>query len=123
MSMSNKKRVSKKGGALSTLLELLDMADATIETVTGKGIASWFKTFQEQGRIEQPTQLPPPQVSPNDPYIVLGLPHDASVDDIKQRYRALAMIFHPDRKGGNTEAMKRLNHAFREIMSTKEGKA
>ncbi len=37
-------------------------------------------------------------------YAVLGVPRDASEDDIKQSYRRLAMQWHPDRNGGAKEA-------------------
>ncbi len=37
-------------------------------------------------------------------YAVLGVPRDASDDDIKQSYRRLAMQWHPDRNGGAKEA-------------------
>jgi molecular chaperone DnaJ len=39
-----------------------------------------------------------------DYYAVLGVPRDASDDDIKQAYRRLAMQWHPDRNNGSKEA-------------------
>lgn len=37
-------------------------------------------------------------------YAVLGVPRDASDDDVKQAYRRLAMQWHPDRNNGSKEA-------------------
>ena len=37
-------------------------------------------------------------------YAVLGVPRDASDDDIKKAYRRLAMQWHPDRNAGAKEA-------------------
>jgi molecular chaperone DnaJ len=44
-------------------------------------------------------------------YAVLGVPRDASDDDIKQAYRRLAMQWHPDRNGGAKDAEEK----FKEI--------
>jgi len=49
------------------------------------------------------------------PYEVLGLSPQATNEEIKQRHRQLAVVWHPDKKAGNEEAMKRLNKAYDEI--------
>ncbi len=51
-------------------------------------------------------------------YEVLGVKSDASVEEIKKAYRALAMKFHPDRNVGSEEAAKifrQVGNAFSEI--------
>ena len=51
----------------------------------------------------------------NNPYELLGLSPRATNEEIKQRYKQLAIIWHPDKQGGNEKAMKRLNMAYKEI--------
>ena len=46
-----------------------------------------------------------------DPYTELGVPKDATADDIKKAYRRKAMQVHPDR-GGTEEAAARVNDAY-----------
>lgn len=50
------------------------------------------------------------------PYDILGVPQDASKEDIKSAYRKLVMQFHPDRNPGDKEAEAR----FKEIQSAYE---
>jgi len=49
------------------------------------------------------------------PYTELDIPVDASLETIKQRYRTLAQMHHPD-KGGDEELFKRIKLAY-EILS------
>ena len=55
-----------------------------------------------------------------DPYTILGLPHSASIEEVKRRYRELSVIFHPDKQGGYEGAMKLLNNAYDQIMKGKK---
>lgn len=54
-----------------------------------------------------------------DHYKTLGIERGASVDDVKKAYRKLAMKYHPDKQGGDTEKFKAINQAH-EILSDPE---
>ena len=54
----------------------------------------------------------------DDPYSVLGLTPDASDEEVKRAYRALAKKYHPDMNPGDqhaAEMMNRINAAYDEI--------
>lgn len=54
----------------------------------------------------------------DDPYKILGVSRDASDDEIKRAYRALAKKYHPDRNPGDAEAAKKMqqvNAAYEQI--------
>lgn len=63
----------------------------------------------------------------NDPYEVLGIHRGASDDEIKKRYRELALKYHPDRYDGNelnylaAEKMNAIDKAYDAIIMERGG--
>ena len=63
----------------------------------------------------------------NDPYGVLGVPANASDEEVKKAYRELARKYHPDNYHDNPladlaqEKMKEVNEAYNDIMRIREG--
>lgn len=51
----------------------------------------------------------------NSPYIILGLNLNASLDEVKERFRALAKLHHPDR-GGDAEQFNQIYEAYIKIV-------
>lgn len=52
--------------------------------------------------------------------LVLGLPSNATRQQIKRRYRSLAKQYHPDR-GGDQKQMQRIIAAYELLMKDSEG--
>ncbi len=65
----------------------------------------------------------------NDPYSVLGVSRDATQDEVKEAYRALARKYHPDNYDDNplkdlaAEKMKEINEAYDQIISESKRKS
>lgn len=63
-----------------------------------------------------------------DPYEILGVSRNATDEEIKNAYRALARKYHPDSYADNPladlagEKMKEINEAYDAIMNTRKGK-
>ena len=60
----------------------------------------------------------------DDPYKILGVSRDASDEEIKKAYRALAKKYHPDRNPGDAEAarkMQQINDAYEAIKNPDKG--
>ncbi len=60
-----------------------------------------------------------------DYYEVLGVPNEASDDDIKRAYRRLAMKYHPDRNPGDSDAEGKFKESAEayEVLSNRERRA
>ena len=51
----------------------------------------------------------------SDYYSILGVPKNASQDDIKKAFRTLAHKHHPDKQGGDAETFKKINEAYQTL--------
>jgi molecular chaperone DnaJ len=49
---------------------------------------------------------------PADFYTILGVPRNASQDEVKKAYRKLAHQYHPDKQGGSEAKFKEINEAY-----------
>jgi len=90
-----------------------------VEAFSGKTIGSWVQEAWEKSQkttIGQAAAGVERAARAIDPYAVLGLPHSASLEEVKRRYRQLSQIYHPDKEGGYEEAMKLLNSAYHQIV-------
>ena len=104
--------------------QVVDEIDEIVTTFSGKGIGAWIKEGWDKYRqttISQTTDPLERAFQAMDPYVVLGLPKDATVDQVKMRRKQLAQVYHPDREGGNLDAMKLVNNAADEIVRKLEG--
>ena len=72
-----------------------------------------FLTGRKKKReiVKKPVEI----MEGKDYYAVLGVPRNASADDIKKSYRKLAVRFHPDKNKnpGSEEKFKEISEAYR----------
>lgn len=54
-------------------------------------------------------------MSARDYYDILGVPKNATEDDIKRAYRKLAMKYHPDRESGDENKFKEVSEAYEHL--------
>lgn len=52
-----------------------------------------------------------------DPYAILQINRNAKIEDIRRAYRALALIYHPDKPTGNAEMFRILTEAYQSILA------
>lgn len=55
-------------------------------------------------------------------YDTLGVPQNATSDQIKKQYRKLSLEFHPDRPTGNAVKFKEINEAYENLFDDKKRK-
>lgn len=60
---------------------------------------------------------------PKDYYEILGVPRNASQDEIKRAFRKKAHEYHPDKGGGNAEKFKEINQAYQVLSDEQKRKA
>lgn len=68
--------------------------------------------YCHSGACYAPPPPPPRREDPNDPYTILCVSRSAPNAVIKAAYKALALELHPDRRGGSSEPMVKVNNAF-----------
>ncbi len=93
--------------AYDQLFQWLDYAHAEL------GARVEWQTSSDRKR-EKPPEPPPAKPKASDPHTTLWLLPGAPAELIKQAYRVLAKLNHPDH-GGDTEAMQRINDAYRRL--------
>ena len=106
----------KKSGR--ELINFLRDADDITRLVTGKGIKDFVGRGIElfgDDVIKKFTKEEKVKLSPDNPYVILGVRPEASTIVIKAAYRAMAKEKHPD-AGGNPEDFKKIQEAYEEIM-------
>lgn len=120
--MARRKRKTEMQNAAEVVLGFANLVDALFLRYTGKTMGTLLREYGERPR-ELPQGEQKVVAEPDMPlahaYMVMGLrPQDASIEEVKRRYRNLANLFHPDR-GGYKEAMVLLNRAYERIMKEK----
>lgn len=67
-------------------------------------------------RYERSLEDTPKPVPADADHLLFGLPQEAGEDQVRQRYRELALAFHPDRNGGDQGLMQEINAAYQRLL-------
>jgi len=81
------------------------------DTIEERGNEETWKKAFETAKFSRDKSLGILAISNEDPHDVLGLPKDASTDDVKKAFRKLVITAHPD-KGGSREEYDRIFAAY-----------
>ena len=101
--------VAHKLGMLRQLCAALGVSEAELAAVTAmKGYGARYQYQGPQGGWSGQQQRPRSTVSAADPYVVLGITHEAEPRDIKRAYRKLMSQHHPDKLGNVPDELKQL---------------
>lgn len=84
----------------------------TIEAI--RGIQRWGASDMMERSFTGFQALPPPRPAKRNWWEVLGVAQYANKGYIKDRYRALAQQYHPDKPGGSAAKMAEINQAYEE---------
>ncbi|MBL0162253.1 MAG: co-chaperone DjlA [Xanthomonadales bacterium] len=117
---------ANKLGMVRQLCAALGVSEAELAAVTamkGYGARYQYQYQGPQGNWSGPGQQQRPRntVSTVDPYVVLGITHEAEPRDIKRAYRKLMSQHHPDKLGNVPDELKqRAESRAREINAAYE---
>jgi hypothetical protein len=88
--------IRRGAGARTVPSEASSRRDQNFDEVKRR-LEAWLRRLDEQ-----------------DPFFVLGVRPGASMDQVRSRYRELALVHHPDR-GGDPNQMRRILRAYDQI--------
>jgi len=120
--MADRKRKGQRQNTFQVALDFAELVDALFERYTGKTLGALLREPAPRPREIPRAKEAVVQEAPMplaDAYAILGLKPDAPLEEVKQHYRNLANLFHPD-KGGYKEAMILLNRAYDQIMKERQ---
>ena len=86
----------------------------TIEAL--RGIERWGASQMMERSFTGFEALPPPTSTKKEWWDVLECRRDASPEFVRERWKFLAQIYHPDKPGGSEAKMAELNRAYQEGM-------
>ena len=79
---------------------------------TNRSKSNPFENFYSWDSNQEKEEMPDDQ-----DYRVMGLKRSCSQEDLKKKYRKLALKYHPDKSGGTTELFQKMKDAYDNIKS------